>query len=77
MEENGWDLGPDEEELFEFAMHEKQYREYKSGEAKRRFNQELEEKMKAKFSQGGVLLFLSHCFQKLIFHHQVLATLIV
>ena len=53
MEENGWDLGPDEEELFEFAMHEKQYREYKSGEAKRRFNQELEEKMKAKFSQGG------------------------
>lgn len=53
MEENGWELGPDEEELFEFAMHEKQYREYKSGEAKRRFNQELEEKMKAKFSQGG------------------------
>ena len=53
MEENGWDLGQDEEELFEFAMHEKQYREYKSGEAKRRFNQELEEKMKAKFSQGG------------------------
>ena len=53
MEENGWVLGPDEEELFEFAMHEKQYREYKSGEAKRRFNQELEEKMKAKFSQGG------------------------
>ncbi|MBQ5689225.1 MAG: oxaloacetate decarboxylase [Bacteroidales bacterium] len=53
MEENGWDLGPDEEELFEFAMHEKQYREYKSGEAKRRFNQELEEKMKAKFEKAG------------------------
>lgn len=53
MEENGWELGQDEEELFEFAMHEKQYREYKSGEAKRRFNQELEEKMRAKFSQGG------------------------
>ena len=53
MQENGWDLGPDEEELFEFAMHEKQYREYKSGEAKRRFNQELEEKMRAKFSQSG------------------------
>ncbi len=53
MEENGWDLGPDEEELFEFAMHEKQYREFKSGEAKRRFNQELEEKMKAKFAKGG------------------------
>ncbi|MBQ5855886.1 MAG: oxaloacetate decarboxylase [Bacteroidales bacterium] len=53
MEENGWELGPDEEELFEFAMHEKQYREYKSGEAKRRFNQELEEKMKAKFEKAG------------------------
>ena len=53
MEENGWDLGQDEEELFEFAMHEKQYREYKSGEAKRRFNQELEEKMKAKFEKAG------------------------
>ena len=53
MQENGWDLGPDEEELFEFAMHEKQYREYKSGEAKRRFNQELEEKMRTKFSQSG------------------------
>ncbi|MBQ8760194.1 MAG: oxaloacetate decarboxylase [Bacteroidales bacterium] len=53
MEENGWDLGPDEEELFEFAMHEKQYREFKSGEAKRRFNQELEEKMKAKFEKAG------------------------
>ena len=53
MQENGWDLGQDEEELFEFAMHEKQYREYKSGEAKRRFNQELEAKMKEKFEKAG------------------------
>lgn len=53
MQENGWDLGPDEEELFEFAMHEKQYREYKSGEAKRRFNQELEAKMKEKMEKTG------------------------
>ena len=53
MKELGWDTGQDEEELFEFAMHEKQYREYKSGEAKRRFNQELEEKMKAKFEKAG------------------------
>ena len=35
-------------------MHEKQYREYKSGEAKRRFNRELEEKMTAKFKAAGV-----------------------
>ena len=53
MEENGWDRGQDDEELFEFAMHEKQYREYKSGEAKRRFNQELEAKMKEKFEKAG------------------------
>ena len=39
MKKEGWDRGKDDEELFEFAMHEKQYREYKSGEAKRRFNQ--------------------------------------
>ncbi len=56
MEANGWDRGQDDEELFEFAMHEKQYREYKSGEAKRRFNQELEEKMSKKAEQGGMKL---------------------
>ncbi len=53
MEENGWERGQDDEELFEFAMHEKQYREYKSGEAKRRFNQELEAKMQEKFQKNG------------------------
>ncbi len=53
MKKEGWDRGKDDEELFEFAMHEKQYREYKSGEAKRRFNQELEAKMKAKFEKAG------------------------
>ena len=42
MKENNWDLGQDDEELFEFAMHERQYRDYKSGVAKQRFNQELE-----------------------------------
>jgi len=41
MAENGWDRGQDDEELFEFAMHEKQYRDFKSGEAKKRFNAEL------------------------------------
>ena len=42
MKENNWNLGQDDEELFEFAMHERQYRDYKSGVAKQRFNQELE-----------------------------------
>ncbi len=42
MEEQGWDLGQDEEELFELAMHDRQYRDYKSGVAKKKFEEELE-----------------------------------
>ena len=42
MKKEGWDRGQDDEELFEFAMHERQYRDYKSGVAKKRFEQELE-----------------------------------
>ena len=41
MDENGWDYGQDDEELFELAMHDRQYRDYKSGVAKERFIQEL------------------------------------
>ena len=47
MKEEGWDEGQDEEELFEFAMHERQYRDYRSGVAKERFNAELAD-LKAK-----------------------------
>ena len=43
MKEEGWDEGPDQEELFEFAMHERQYRDFRSGLAKQRFNTELED----------------------------------
>ena len=42
MKEEGWDFGQDDEELFEFAMHERQYRDYRSGVAKERFNKDLE-----------------------------------
>ena len=42
MKEEGWDVGQDEEELFEFAMHERQYRDYRSGVAKERFRADLE-----------------------------------
>ena len=42
MKEEGWDCGQDDEELFEMAMHERQYRDYKSGIAKERFNKDLE-----------------------------------
>ena len=41
MEQNGWECGEDDEELFELAMHDRQYRDYKSGIAKERFNKEI------------------------------------
>lgn len=42
MKENNWDFGQDDEELFEIAMHERQYMDYKSGVAKQRFEKDLE-----------------------------------
>ena len=56
MKENNWERGKDDEELFEFAMHEKQYRDYKSGEAKKRFNAELEAAIKEKYSKMNVAI---------------------
>ncbi|MBR3284435.1 MAG: oxaloacetate decarboxylase [Alloprevotella sp.] len=52
MEENGWDLGPDDEELYEFAMHEVQYRAYKSGQAKKQFLADLQAAKDKALSSG-------------------------
>ena len=52
MDENGWEYGQDDEELFELAMHPEQYRAYKSGKAKADFEAELAKK-KAEKAQGG------------------------
>ncbi len=41
MQANGWEMGEDDEELFELAMHPEQYRAYKSGKAKADFEVEL------------------------------------
>lgn len=41
MKENGWEFGPDDEELFELAMHPEQYRRYKSGDLRREFEASL------------------------------------
>lgn len=41
MKLNNWDAGKDDEELFELAMHDRQFRDYKSGAAKTRFENEL------------------------------------
>ena len=42
MAKEGWDCGEDDEELLNMAMFERQYRDYKSGIAKERFNKDLE-----------------------------------
>ncbi len=41
MKEKGWETGPDDEELFEFAMHPQQYEDFKSGKAKKEFEADL------------------------------------
>ncbi|HNW67373.1 MAG TPA: oxaloacetate decarboxylase [Bacteroidales bacterium] len=46
MKQNGWDCGQDDEELFEIAMHERQYLDYKNGTAKKKFEEELEKAKK-------------------------------
>ena len=68
MEENGWDRGQDDEELFEFAMHEKQYREYKSGQAKEQFNKDLLERMEKAAKGGQQIVFLSAADKRAILH---------
>lgn len=49
-------LGPDEEELFELAQHDRQYRDYKSGVAKKRFEEELQRAKDAELSNKGFSL---------------------
>jgi pyruvate carboxylase subunit B len=41
MQEKGWELGEDDEELFEYSMHPSQYEAYKSGKAKADFEADL------------------------------------
>ena len=53
MDENGWDYGEDDEELFELAMHDRQYRDYKSGVAKKRFLDDLQRAKDAAMAKSG------------------------
>ena len=48
MDKNGWDYGKDDEELFELAMHPEQYRNYKSGQAKKNMLADLQKAKDAK-----------------------------
>ncbi len=56
MKKNGWDRGQDDEELFEFAMHESQYRDYKSGVAKERFLKDLQAAKDKEMQKSGLSL---------------------
>lgn len=53
MDENGWEYGEDDEELFELAMHDRQYRDYKSGVAKKRFEEDLQRAKDAAMVKTG------------------------
>lgn len=48
MVEKGWETGPDDEELFEYAMHPEQYEDFKSGKAKSDFEADLAERKSKK-----------------------------
>ena len=48
MAANKWDVGEDEEELLEYAMHPSQYEAYRSGQAKEQFSTDLATRKAAK-----------------------------
>ena len=52
MDENGWDYGQNDEELFELGMHPEQYRAFKSGQAKKQFLADLQKAKDAKLGGG-------------------------
>jgi pyruvate carboxylase subunit B len=56
MKKNGWERGEDDEELFEFAMHESQYRDFKSGIAKERFLKDLQAAKDKEMQKKGMSL---------------------
>ena len=66
MEEKNWPAGQDDEELFELAMHDRQYRDYKSGVAKTRFLKEVEDR-KAELAHAAAPKVSE---KKLLFAHE-------
>ncbi len=54
MKEKGWDTGENDEELFEFAMHDRQYRDFKEGLAKQRFDEEFNTLKNKKAEQKSI-----------------------
>lgn len=54
MKKNGWDCGKDNEDLFELAMHDRQYRDFKAGVAKERFLADLQKAKDAALEKKGL-----------------------
>ena len=54
MRANGWPVGEDEEELFEYSMHPAQYEAFKSGKAKADFLADLEKRKAAEQPQEQI-----------------------
>ena len=53
MKEKGWETGPDDEDLFEYAMHPAQYEAFKSGKAKEDFEKDLAERKEAEIASSA------------------------
>lgn len=52
MNEKQWELGEDDEELFEYAMHPAQYEAYRSGKAKVEFKADVAKRKAAKTTEA-------------------------
>ncbi len=59
MDEKGWDYGQDDEELMEYAMHPTQYEEFKSGVAKKRFEEDVKQRRENKDSKTPTVTSVS------------------
>lgn len=55
MKEKGWDVGPDEEELLEYAMHPQQYIDFVTGKAKAAFEEDLKKRRQAAASPASAM----------------------
>lgn len=53
MDDKGWSYGQDDEELLEYAMHPPQYEALKSGEAKKKFEADIEERRAEKAANSS------------------------
>lgn len=70
MNEKSWETGLDDEELFEYAMHPEQYVDYKSGNARKKFLEDLEKRKQADESARSPIVTSNNGQQVAIAAHQ-------